>query len=372
MSGKDVSQDEEMMREALRLARKGMSWTNPNPLVGAIVVKDGAIVACGYHTRVGASHAEVEALRAAKGDLSGSTLYVNLEPCAHHGKTPPCVDAILKAGIRHVVCATLDPNLEVHGKGVRHLRRHGVRVTVGVLRSEARRLNEAFFAFHEHKRPFVTVKFAASLDGKIATRTGDSKWITNERARAYARALREESQAILVGINTVLYDDPHLGVRIKGRRDPLRIILDSTLKIPLKSKVLRDDNILIVTTEQASDRKRRLLARRGIEVLGMGNKIEVRTLMRELYARGVISVLVEGGGSVIGSFADAGLVDKVHVFHAPLLIGGESAKSAVAGHGTSSILGALHLTGVTHQMFGDNMLTSGYVARPRASRKKSE
>ncbi len=356
----ELARDEEIMRQTFRLAQKGGGWTNPNPLVGAIVVKDGVIVARGYHTRAGAPHAEVEAMRAVKGDLGGSTLYVNLEPCSHYGKTPPCVDAILKAGVRHVVCATLDPNPKVQGEGARRLRKRGVRVTVGVLEHEARHLNEAFFAFHEHERPFVTIKFAASLDGKIATRTGDSKWITGEKARTYARHLREESQAVLVGINTVLKDDPHLGVRKKGKKDPLRIVLDSRLRIPLTARVLRDGNVLIVTTERANAKKKRSLLEKGIDLIEMKRAIEIPVLMRELYARGIISVLVEGGGSVLGSFVDARCVDKVYAFHAPIVIGGETAKSAVGGKGASTIREVLRLTHVERKTFDDNSLVIGY------------
>ena len=358
-----ASRDKEMMRETFRLARKGATWTNPNPLVGAVVVKGGIIVARGYHRRAGAPHAEVEALRASKTNLRGSTLYVNLEPCSHHGKTPPCVDAILKAGIRRVVCATSDPNPKVHGEGMKRLRKHGVAVTVGVLEPEARHLNETFFTFHEKKRPFVTTKFAASLDGKIATRTGDSKWITGENTRAYARGLREESQAVLVGINTVLKDDPHLGVRKKEKKDPMRIILDSRLRIPLTARVLRDSNVLIVTAQYANATKKRALVKKGIEVVEMGNGIGIQALMRELYKRQIVSVLVEGGGSVLGSFLDACCVDKVYAFHAPILIGGEGAKNAIGGTGARSIRQALRLTRVKRKMFGDDTLISGYLAK---------
>ncbi|MEK7133816.1 MAG: bifunctional diaminohydroxyphosphoribosylaminopyrimidine deaminase/5-amino-6-(5-phosphoribosylamino)uracil reductase RibD [Patescibacteria group bacterium] len=363
MHREDLSRDEKMMRETFRLARKGMTWTDPNPLVGAVVVKGGSIIARGYHTKAGAPHAEVEALRATKGDLRGSTLYVNLEPCSHYGKTPPCVDVILKAGIRHVVCATLDPDPKVHGEGIRSLRKHGVRVTVGVLEHEARRLNEAFFAFHKNKRPFVTIKFAASLDGKVATRTGDSKWITNERARTYARRLRERSQAILVGINTVLKDDPHLGVRKKGKKDPLRVILDSRLRIPLTAGVLRDNNILIVTTGRANAKKKRSLVKRGVALIEMKHAITIPDLMRELYTREIISVLVEGGGSVLGSFFDARCVDKVHCFYAPIIVGGSGAVPAVGGSGSAMLSEAMRVRPIAFKLIGDCLLATGYIGR---------
>ena len=199
--------------EALQLAQKATGWTNPNPMVGAVIVKDGRTIARGFHRRVGCPHAEVEALRAAKENPSGATLYVNLEPCVHFGRTPPCVDAIIQAGICRVVCATRDPNPLVCGRGIAKLRRAGISVSVGVRSREARNLNETFYTFHEKHRPFIALKFAASLDGKMATRSGDSKWITNKEARAFARNLRGQYQAVLVGINTVLRDDPRLGVR---------------------------------------------------------------------------------------------------------------------------------------------------------------
>ena len=282
----------------LRLARKGLGQTFPNPMVGAVVVRSDRIVGQGYHRKAGSAHAEVEALAAAGARAKGGTPYVNLEPCGHWGRTPPCADAIIRAKIKRVVCCTRDPHKVAHG-GVEKLKCAGIAVSVGGLAQEARDLNEAFFTFHEMLRPFVAIKFAASLDGKIATRTGDSKWITNGRARAYARHLRGRYQAILVGINTVLHDDPHLGARIKSRPDPLRVILDSTLRIPLKSKVLRDANVLIVTTKHADGKKKKILIGRGIEVVGMGSKINVKALMRELYKREIINVLVYGGREVL-------------------------------------------------------------------------
>src|SRR3989338_4579458 len=295
--------DTKYLTLTLELAEKGRGRTFPNPMVGAVVVNRGRIVGQGYHRKAGSAHAEVEALAAAGARARGATLYVNLEPCNHWGRTPPCVDAIIAGKIKRVVCCTRDPHKAARG-GVEKLKRAGIAVSVGGLEQEARDLNEAFFTFHEMLRPFVAIKFAASLDGKIATRTGDSKWITNRRARAYARALRGCYQAILVGINTVLKDDPHLGVRIKNRPDPLRVILDSTLRIPLKSKVLRDTNVLIFTTKRASTEKKRLLIERGVDVVEVGSRINVKALMRELYKRGITSVLIEGGGEVLGSFVN--------------------------------------------------------------------
>ncbi len=355
--------DAKYLETTLRLARKGLGQTFPNPMVGAVVVRRGRIVGWGYHRKAGSAHAEIEALAAAGVRARGATLYVNLEPCNHFGRTPPCADAIIAAKIHRVVCCTRDPHKAARG-GIEKLKRAGIAVSVGGLEQKARELNEAFFTFHETLRPFVAVKFAASLDGKTATRTGDSKWITNGRARAYARALRGLYQAILVGINTVLHDDPHLGTREKGKKDPLRIVLDSRLRIPLTARILRDNNVMIVTTRHANSKKKRLLVGKGIEVVGMGSKIDVRALMRELYKREITSVLVEGGGEVLGSFVGARCVDKVYAFHAPLIIGGE-AKSAIGGRGANKVREALQLTRIERKTFGDNTLVIGYPKRGR-------
>ncbi len=354
--------DQVFLRETLRLAKKGEGWTNPNPMVGAVIVKNGKVIARGYHQRAGLPHAEIEALRAATGtSVKGATIYVNLEPCCHFGKTPPCTKAILQAEIKRVVFATHDPNPKVAGKGARQLRQAGIKVSVGELAAEARRLNETFFTFHEKLRPFVVLRFAASLDGKIATRTGHSQWITNEQSRLFQRKLRAVYQAILVGSKTVLHDNPHLGVRIPGKRDPLRIILDSKLKIPLIAQVFRDSNALVVTTRAASEEKRKLLESKGITVLTFpGKKISIRRLMLELYQREIISMLVEGGGEVLGSFADEKLVDKVYAVHAPILIGGEKAVSALRGRGAPTVTEAIQLVNLSFKQFGDDLLTIGY------------
>ncbi len=361
-----TSQDIGYLKAALRLAKKGLWRTLPNPMVGAVIVKSGRVVGDGYHRKAGASHAEVEALKAAAGKANGATLYVNLEPCSHWGKTPPCADAIIKAKIKKVVCCMRDPNPKVSGVGIQRLRRSGIKVFVGGLSDEAEALNEGFLAFHRFGRPFVAIKFAASLDGKIATRSGNSHWITNERARRYARSLRGRYQAVMVGVNTVLHDNPHLGVRISGVPDPLRIILDSALKIPLGSKVLRDNNVLIFTTRRANKEKYKKLIDAGTPVVTCaGRSISLRAVMKELVRREIVSVFVEGGGTVLGSFVDAGSVDKVYAFHAPLLIGGEAAKNAIGGKGVPSILKALRLTRITRKTLGDDMLIIGYVAKSK-------
>lgn len=354
--------DKLFLQETLRLARKGEGWTNPNPMVGAVIVRNGKLIARGYHRKAGLPHAEIEALRAAKTSVKSATMYVSLEPHVHHGKTPPCTDAIIKSGIKRVVFCTLDPNPKVAGKGARELRKAGIKISYGLLTAEARQLNEAFFTFHEKRRPFIVLRFAASLDGKIATRTGHSQWITNHESRIFKRQLRGTYQAILVGAGTVLADDPHLGARLSGKRDPFRIILDSTLRIPLTSQVLRDNNVLVITTMAASQKKRLALESKGINVAALpGKKISLPKLMGELYRREIISILVEGGGQVLGSFVDEKLVDKVYAVHAPIIIGGEKAVSAVRGQGARTIAEAVLLKDVSFKKFGDNLVTIGYV-----------
>ncbi len=356
-----MNDDVSYIKETLRLAKKGIGWTNPNPLVGAVIVKNGKILGKGYHHKIGNPHAEIEALRSTTEDITGATIYINLEPCSHFGRTPPCAEAVIKSGLTRVVFANTDPNPKVAGKGMRLMQKAGIEVISGVLEEEAWFLNEAFFTFHEKNRPFVAIKFAASLDGKIATKTNDSKWITNKKARRMARKLRSHYQAILVGSNTVIHDDPHLGTRQRGKKEPLRIILDSTLSVPLESQVLRDTNVLIATTERADKKKKRALQKKGIGILEFtGNKIPLPELLQKLREKDIISVFVEGGGSVLGSFVDTGLVDKVYAFHAPIIVGGKEAISAVQGNGSETIQQSLHLKKIYHKLFEDTLLTIGY------------
>lgn len=354
------SQDEHFMQEALQLAQKGMSWTFPNPMVGAVLVKKGKIIGRGYHKKVGLAHAEIEAFRSASEDPQGATLYVTLEPCCILGRTPPCAPEIIKKGIAKVVCAVKDPNPKVNGEGIKKLKEAGIQVEVGLLSEEAKSLNEAFFTFHEKKRPFIVLKFAASLDGKMATKTGDSKWITNEKTRAFARSLRGDYHAILVGINTVLQDNPNLGTRQKDKKDPLRIVLDSTLKIPPDSDVLRDANVFIITTKNADKEKLEQLQKKGIEVLQMPEeKILIPAVINALYEKGIVSIFVEGGSETLGSFADAKMVDRVYACFAPIIIGGRDAVSAIKGEGVAKVLEALKLKNVTLKRFDDNFVVIG-------------
>ncbi|MDO8577168.1 MAG: bifunctional diaminohydroxyphosphoribosylaminopyrimidine deaminase/5-amino-6-(5-phosphoribosylamino)uracil reductase RibD [Candidatus Daviesbacteria bacterium] len=349
------------LQETFKLAKKGLSWTNPNPLVGTVIVKGNRIIGRGFHRKVGSAHAEIEALRACKEDPTGATLYVNLEPCSSFGRTSPCVNTIIKSGIKKIICSTLDPNPKVNGKGKKLLEKAGIQVIVGRLAKKARLLNEAFFTFHEKNRPFVAIKFAASLDGKMATATGDSKWITNEKAREYARSLRASYQAILVGINTILADNPNLGARAKNKKDPIRIILDPNLQIPLNAKVLRNTNVIIATTAKANKLKKEQLENKGFTILVFDSgHIKVKELLSALAEKEIISILVEGGGETLGNFVDAGVIDKVYAFHAPLIIGGENAIS-IGGKGADTIQNALKLKNISFKKFDDNLLTVGYL-----------
>ena len=289
-------------------------------------------------------------------------MYVTLEPCCHTGKTPPCVEALIQAKIKKVVCAHLDPNPSVAGKGIDTLRRHGIHVKTDVLKKEAMNLNEHFITYHTKKRPFIAVKFACSLDGKIATSTGDSKWITNEKARSYARKLRSNYQAILVGKNTVLQDNPHLGCRDSSYKDPIRIVLDSRLTISFDYKIYRDNNVIVATTQKASRKKLGELQERGIKVLIFGaHLIPMEELVSKLGNLNIISVFVEGGSEVIGSFIDKKLVDKAYIFQAPILIGGDMSTNAIGGKGVEKVVDAIRLHDIKYKKFDDDLLTSGYI-----------
>jgi len=318
--------DEQYMRRALQLARRGMGKVNPNPMVGAVIVRAGRIIAEGYHHKFGEDHAEIDAIKRASRGVRGATMYVTLEPCCHWGKTPPCVDTIIEQGIKRVVIGTLDPHPLVNGKGVQILRDHGIEVTVGVLEQEARAVNEVYFYHTQTGLPFITVKYAQSLDGRIATSQGNARWISSEASRRFAHRLRAQHEAIMVGIGTVLADDPQLTVRLVKGRNPLRIVLDSRLRILPIAQVLRDDGkTLIVTTEAKAEKKIEALHQQGKEVLvaqrGQDGRVELVSVMKQLAERGISSILVEGGAEVITSFLKEGLVNRMVVITAPLILG---------------------------------------------------
>lgn len=358
------------MQRALALALKAKGRTSPNPMVGAVLVKEGRIIGEGYHAFAGADHAEVVALKAAGDEAREATLYLNLEPCCHYGRTPPCTEAIIRAGIKRVVASTFDPNPLVAGKGAERLKAAGIDVEIGLLSEEAKRLNEAFFTLIATGRPFVILKVAASLDGKIATKAGESRWITGEAARKKVHELRDEVDAVLVGIGTVLKDDPLLTVRLdrEGTRDPLRVIVDSHARLPLEANVLKDPRkALVAVSPEAPKERVEALRSRGAEVLlieGASGKVSLGRLMEELGKRGIVSVMIEGGSEVNASAFHEGIVDKLILFYAPLLIGGKEAPSIVGGSGIEYLPQAIRLKDLRIERLGNDLLIEGYIQKP--------
>jgi len=363
--------DERFMRLALRLAARGKGSTSPNPRVGALVVKHAVVVGRGWHEKPGEPHAEIIALRDAGEAAAGSTLYVTLEPCSTYGRTPPCTNQIIAAKVKRVVAAATDPWPAHRGRGFRILRRKGIQVTHGVLEDDAEKLNEGFNKYVATGLPFVTVKAALSLDGKIATSTGESKWISNELSRRHVHRMRNESDAIMVGIGTVNRDDPSLTVRGRFRRvnSPWRVVVDSSGSIDLNCKLLSGPTArrtVVATTRLAPQARLRAIASTGAEVLlcrEKGGKVNLRELMRKLARRGILYVLIEGGSQLITSSLEAGIVDKVAFFYAPKIIGGSDAPSVVAGKGVRYLREAWALKDVSVRRFGSDILVEGYLAR---------
>ncbi len=368
------------MRLALRLARLGYGTTSPNPMVGAVLVKRGKIIGRGWHHRAGGPHAEIEALRDARAngnDPNASTLYVTLEPCCTHGRTPPCTDAIKAAQIKRVVIAATDPNPAHSGRAFPLLRRAGIEVVHGILADDASELNEAFNHWIVHRTPFVTVKAAMTLDGKIATACGESKWITGEKARAHAMKLRRGADAILVGINTVLADDPRLtprqthvsksGIQTHKRR----VILDSFARTPLDARVVSDEFralTTIVVGRRAPERRVAALARTANVIIApsTGSNIDLPWLMKKLGRENVMSLLVEGGGEVNASFLLAGLAHRVAFFYAPKILAGRGARKAVSGAGIRRVAESVKLLGVVWRRLGPDLLLTARIARLQA------
>lgn len=350
---------EKYLSQTFILATKAQGLTSPNPMVGAVIVKNGKIIGQGYHEKFGQNHAEVNAINSAKESCVGATIYVSLEPCGHFGNTPPCVDAIIKSGIAKVVFAISDPNKNSVSDSVKILEDARIKVESGFLESEARKLNEQYFYFHENNKPFVALKFAASLDGKLATKSNDSKWITNEAARSRARELRSFYQAILVGANTVINDNPSLDSRIKNTNDPLRIILDTKLKTDTEAKVYKDKNVLVFCGSIAKKQDLERLKKAKINVIQLNTEsIKISELLRELAKLNIISLMVEGGGSVLGSFLEEKSFNRVYAFYAPILVGGESAVS-IGGNGFTTIKDSPRLKNTTIDVFDDNYLITG-------------
>ena len=348
------------MTEALRLARKGYGHTSPNPMVGAVLVKDRQIIGRGWHRRAGLPHAEVEALSGV--DARDATLYVTLEPCCTHGRTPPCTNAIIAAGVKRVVVAAIDPNPRHKGKGLTALRRAGIKVTEGILEADATELNRAFNHWIVHRTPLVTVKAAMSLDGKIATRTGESKWITGEKSRAEAMRIRQGADAILVGVNTVIRDNPSLTVRgIAGAKKNLRrIVLDSKGRTPLNSKVVSDEfaSITTIVVSKAAPKERvKALAK----CVNVWTEASLKSLLARLGNENITHLLIEGGGNVNASFFESHLVHRVAFFYAPKVIGGRNAIKAVAGQGVASWRDVIRLRKLVWNRLGEDLLLTADV-----------
>ena len=358
------------MAQALCLARLALGQVSPNPAVGAVIVRDGEIVGRGYTQPPGSAHAEIVALLQAGGAARGGTLYVTLEPCCHYGRTPPCTGAVAEAGIAEVHMAMLDPNPVVGGKGEEELRRQGIRTYVGEHEEEAREVNEAYIKFIATGVPFVVAKFAMSLDGKIATRTGDSRWISSSESRRYVHSLRHTADAIMVGVNTVLADDPQLTSRCgdrggKTRKQPLRVIVDSQGRTPATARVFGEPGrTLLVLGRPANPGATKALSRTDAELVEMATEeglIDLAELLRELGRRDITSVLVEGGGALLGSLFDRHLVDKVIAFVAPIVIGGAGAVTAVGGRGAEMVADAVRLERVATRPCDGDIMISGYV-----------
>ena len=356
------------MQRALKLSREALGLSSPNPPVGAVVVKDGQVVGEGHTLPPGQAHAEVIALRQAGERARGAHLYTTLEPCCHFGKTPPCTRDIISAGITTVHAATLDPNPLVNGKGLTELQNAGLSVHLDECGDEARQLVEAYTKFVETGLPFVTAKFAMSLDGKIATASGDSRWISSEEARRRAADLRRRSDAVMVGIGTVLADDPRLTARDEtGRnlpRQPLRVIVEGEAALPAGAQLLSEPGPVLVATPSAAAERAAALGASGAEVAQLpagDGSVDLEALMQALGQRGVTSLLVEGGGVLLGSMFDMGLVDKVVAFVSPVILGGRDAPSPVAGAGAGAMAAAIRLTRSKTELIGDDVMITGYV-----------
>lgn len=361
--------DRFFMKRALRLAAKGRGRTSPNPMVGAVLVSRDRIVGEGYHHRAGEPHAEVLALRTAGKEARGGTLYVTLEPCGHTRKrTPPCVPLLLKSGLRRVVVAMRDPNPQVQGCGISRLRRAGIAVDLGCLRNEAEGLNEAYIHWIKTGRPLVILKSAMTLDGKIATANGDSRWITGEAARRHVHRWRSRVDAIMVGIGTVLQDDPQLTARLPGQntRQPHRVVLDSRLRITPKAKLLRRQggDTIIATTDRAATSRVKALQRVGATVLVLASdrgRVSLNACMTALGKRGITSVLLEGGSAVNASALRAGLVNRLQLYVAPVLLGGQDAKGVIGGQSPGSLSDVQHIKNLCVRRVGKDLLFEGHL-----------
>lgn len=359
-----MNNDQKYMQIAIELATQAKGRTSPNPMVGAVVVKDGEIVGKGYHQKAGTPHAEVYAINDAGEKAKDATIYVSLEPCSHYGRTPPCTQAIINAGLSRVVMAMTDPNPKVNGNGKEILESQGIEVTTGILENEARKLNEFFIKYITTRLPFVILKTATTLDGKIATHSGKSKWITSEESRKHVHQIRNEVDAILVGIGTVIKDDPSLTTRIPDGRDAIRIILDSHARIPLNARVLNLQSnaktIVAVTPSAQEDNINRI--RQKAEVIIIPEKdgrVNIYELMKKLGEMQITSVMIEGGAEVNASALKAGIVDRVMFFIAPKIFGGKDAPSPIGGDGIDDPSEAIKLKDIAIEQIGEDILVMG-------------
>lgn len=364
-------QDEIYMQRALELALMAQGRTSPNPIVGAVIVRDGQVVGEGYHHRAGTPHAEINALKDA-GDLArGATLYVTLEPCSHYGKTPPCANALVEAGIKRVVTAVLDPNPLVRGHGIEILNKAFIETTVGICEQQARKINEFFFKYITTGMPFVTLKMAMTLDGKIATKNGDSKWISNEYSRGFVHELRNIYDAVMVGIGTVLKDNPRLNTRLERKdiRNPVRIIIDGGLDLPLDSNIAQSavsQPTILFCAEDSPKHKAHQLQEKGIKIIeteGTRDAIVLEAVLESLGRMNICSVLAEGGAEINGYLMEHKLADKIHWFIAPKLAGGRQAPSPIGGTGVERMSDACKVTNLELQKFGEDILITGYINR---------
>ncbi|WMJ88518.1 bifunctional diaminohydroxyphosphoribosylaminopyrimidine deaminase/5-amino-6-(5-phosphoribosylamino)uracil reductase RibD [Anaerocolumna sp. MB42-C2] len=369
--------DEKYMNLALTLATKGIGFVNPNPLVGAVIVKDGKIIGQGWHEKYGGWHAERNALSNCSESPNGASMYVTLEPCCHYGKTPPCTEAILQNGIKKVVIGSLDPNTLVSGKGVAILREAGIDVVTGILQDKCIELNEVFFHYIKTKTPYVVMKYAMTMDGKIASASGKSKWITGQKARVHVHKSRNQYSSIMVGVGTVIADNPSLTCRIDGGRNPIRIICDTYLRTPLESTIVTTAKEVrtIIATACNNPEKHKPYLSSGCEILEIrlkDNHIDLNHLMQELGAKGIDSILLEGGSSLNFSALQCRIVNKVQAYIAPKLFGGSQSKTPVGGVGIQKVSDCFHLKNQTITWFDEDILMEGvvdYTCLQESSRK---
>ncbi len=361
------AEDQKYMQLALELAKKGIGHTRPNPMVGAVLVKEGRIIGQGWHEHFGGPHAEVNAFSNCREDPTGATLYVTLEPCSHYGKTPPCADLIIQKKIGRVVTSMIDPNPLIAGRGIEKLKEAGISVTVGVMEEECRKLNEAFVKFVTEKKPFVLYKAAMSFDGKTACYTGDSRWISSEVSREEVHRMRAQYSGIMVGIGTILVDNPKLTASIPGMEDPVRIIADSQLCIPLSAQVLHEPgHTILLTTSQSTVGKRKQVQALGADIIiadGLHGEVDLSLAMTCLAMSGIDSILLEGGSTLAAAALEAGIIDKICFYAAPLLIGGGRAPTPLGGWGASHLADAVRLRNITYESSGDDLKIVAYIAR---------